>query len=179
MFPLSFSEERNFRDCSPSRSSSSMDERSSKALEAMLREHDNDSIITETSLPKIRAIYRIPDDFDLYVPEAGQHPFDPFLNGFNLSVNTLEDIPPYRRACCREARARQRRASREEAEESNARPEVPWGEESSRKKENGVPRPWSIRDLCQVKAQVPDEPYMAREIADLPKLVRDSSLKTR
>ncbi|RWW12102.1 hypothetical protein GW17_00024244 [Ensete ventricosum] len=90
MFPLSFSEERNFRDCSPSRSSSSMDERSSKALEAMLREHDNDSIITESSLPKIRAIYRIPDDFDLYVPEAGQHPFDPFPNGFNLSVNTLE-----------------------------------------------------------------------------------------
>ncbi|RZS01461.1 hypothetical protein BHM03_00031313 [Ensete ventricosum] len=33
-------------------------ERSSKALEAILREHDEDSVITISSLPKIRATYR-------------------------------------------------------------------------------------------------------------------------
>ncbi|RWW70209.1 hypothetical protein BHE74_00022120 [Ensete ventricosum] len=54
----SSNEKRNFGDCSPSESSSSMDERSSKALEAILREHDEDSVITISSLPKIRATYR-------------------------------------------------------------------------------------------------------------------------
>ncbi|RWV84215.1 hypothetical protein GW17_00054086 [Ensete ventricosum] len=90
MFSLSSNEERNFRDCSPSKSSSLMDDRSSKALEAMLREHDKDSVIIESSLPKIRATYRIPDDFDLHILEARQRPFDPFLNGFSLSVDALE-----------------------------------------------------------------------------------------
>ncbi|RZR72853.1 hypothetical protein BHM03_00017976 [Ensete ventricosum] len=34
-----------------------------------------------------------------------------------------------------------------------------------------------MRDLCRVKARVPNEPYMAREIAELPKLIGDSPLK--
>ncbi|RRT42781.1 hypothetical protein B296_00031714 [Ensete ventricosum] len=90
MFSLSSNEERNFRDCSPSKSSSSIDDRSSKALEAMLREHDEDSIIIESSLPKIRATYRILGDLDLHILEARQRPFDPFSNGFSLSVDALE-----------------------------------------------------------------------------------------
>ncbi|RRT60828.1 hypothetical protein B296_00021707 [Ensete ventricosum] len=61
----SSNEERNFGNCSPFESSSSMDERSSKTLEALLREHDEDSTITEFSLPKIRATLCIPGDFDL------------------------------------------------------------------------------------------------------------------
>ncbi|RZR88951.1 hypothetical protein BHM03_00016608 [Ensete ventricosum] len=48
-------EKRNFGDCSPFGSSSSIDEMSSKTLEVMLREHDEDSIITESYFPKIRA----------------------------------------------------------------------------------------------------------------------------
>ncbi|RRT46774.1 hypothetical protein B296_00052765 [Ensete ventricosum] len=36
-----------------------------------------------------------------------------------------------------------------------------------------------MRDLCRVKAQVTDEPYMAGEIAELPELVDDSSLKAQ
>ncbi|RWW22573.1 hypothetical protein GW17_00013224 [Ensete ventricosum] len=67
-----------------------MDEKSSKALEVMLKEHDEDSIITKSSLPKIRATYRILGDFYIHIHGVGQHPFDPFLNGFNLSVDALE-----------------------------------------------------------------------------------------
>ncbi|RRT59120.1 hypothetical protein B296_00030011 [Ensete ventricosum] len=36
-----------------------------------------------------------------------------------------------------------------------------------------------MRDLCRAKAQVPNESYIAREIVELPELVRDSSLKVR
>ncbi|RWW05687.1 hypothetical protein GW17_00031025 [Ensete ventricosum] len=36
-----------------------------------------------------------------------------------------------------------------------------------------------MRDLCRVKAKVPDEPYMAQEIVELPKVVDDSPLKAR
>ncbi|RRT54460.1 hypothetical protein B296_00042633 [Ensete ventricosum] len=57
--------------------------------------------------------------------------------------------------------------------------EVLRGEGSSRKKDKGVARPRSIRDLCRVKAWVPDEPYMAREIVELLELVGDSPLKVR
>ncbi|RRT70209.1 hypothetical protein B296_00028866 [Ensete ventricosum] len=74
MSSSSSSEERNFGDCSHSESLSSMEKRSSKALEAMLREHDKVSIITESSLPKIRDTYHVPDDFDLHVPKVGHVP---------------------------------------------------------------------------------------------------------
>ncbi|RZR96918.1 hypothetical protein BHM03_00026023 [Ensete ventricosum] len=39
--------------------------------------------------------------------------------------------------------------------------------------------PRSIRDLYQVKAQAPNEPYMAQEIVRLPEMPRDSLLKAR
>ncbi|RRT66315.1 hypothetical protein B296_00024256 [Ensete ventricosum] len=71
----------NFGGYSPSELWSSMDEKSSKVLEAMLKEHDEDSVVTRSPLPKIRATYRIPDNVDLHALEAGQHPFDPFPNG--------------------------------------------------------------------------------------------------
>ncbi|RZR81691.1 hypothetical protein BHM03_00007974 [Ensete ventricosum] len=90
MSSSSSNEERNFGDCSFSESSFSLDEKSSKVLEAILREHDEDSIITESSLSKIWAIYCIPGDFDIHVPEAEQHPFNTFPNGFSLSVDALE-----------------------------------------------------------------------------------------
>ncbi|RWW58766.1 hypothetical protein BHE74_00034335 [Ensete ventricosum] len=84
MSSSSSSEERNFGDCSHSESLSSMEKRSSKALEAMLREHDKDSIITKSSLPKIRATYRVPDDFDLHVPKVGHVPSTLSRIGMNL-----------------------------------------------------------------------------------------------
>ncbi|RWV83623.1 hypothetical protein GW17_00054743 [Ensete ventricosum] len=45
--------QRNFKDFPPSESSSSMDEKSLKALETMLREHDEDSVTTESSIPRL------------------------------------------------------------------------------------------------------------------------------
>ncbi|RWW08926.1 hypothetical protein GW17_00027610, partial [Ensete ventricosum] len=90
MSSLSSNEERNFGDCSPSESSCLMGEKSYKVLDVMLREHDEDLVITEFSLPKITATYLILDDFDLHALEVGQHPFDPFPNGFSLSVDALE-----------------------------------------------------------------------------------------
>ncbi|RWW14405.1 hypothetical protein GW17_00021824 [Ensete ventricosum] len=80
----------NFGGYSPSESWSSMDEKSSKVLEAMLKVHDEDSVVTQSPLSKIRATYRIPDNVDLHSLEAGQHPFDPFPNGFSLFVDALE-----------------------------------------------------------------------------------------
>ncbi|RWW70661.1 hypothetical protein BHE74_00021648 [Ensete ventricosum] len=80
----------NFGGYSPSESCSSMDEKSSKVLEAMLKVHDEDSVVTQSPLSKIRATYRIPDNVDLHSLEAGQHPFDPFPNGFSLFVDALE-----------------------------------------------------------------------------------------
>ncbi|RRT39270.1 hypothetical protein B296_00014893 [Ensete ventricosum] len=56
-------------------------------------------------------------------------------------------------------------------------PKVLRGEGSNRKKEKGVACSWSMRDLCRVKARVPNEPYMAREIAELLESVGDSPLK--
>ncbi|RRT85689.1 hypothetical protein B296_00008485 [Ensete ventricosum] len=114
-----------------------MDERPSKALEVMLREHDEDSVTTESSLPRIRVTFRIPNDFNLHVLKVGQCPFEPFLNRFNLSVDALEAGP---------------------------------------KGEGGRPPPVHEGPL-RVKARVPDEPYMVREIAELPKLGGDSLLK--
>ncbi|RZS20644.1 hypothetical protein BHM03_00053166 [Ensete ventricosum] len=59
MFPSCSSGGSNFGDYSPFESSSSMDERSSMALEATLREHDEDLVITKSTLPKIRATYHV------------------------------------------------------------------------------------------------------------------------
>ncbi|RZS23755.1 hypothetical protein BHM03_00056739 [Ensete ventricosum] len=47
----SSSEERNFEDFSPSESSSSLDKKSSRALEFMLRDHDDDSRLKKLGDP--------------------------------------------------------------------------------------------------------------------------------
>ncbi|RRT57517.1 hypothetical protein B296_00016312, partial [Ensete ventricosum] len=51
---------------------SSIDEKASKAFEAMLREHDKDSVISESFLPHIRTRYNIFDQYDLHVLEVSQ-----------------------------------------------------------------------------------------------------------
>ncbi|RZS03152.1 hypothetical protein BHM03_00033303 [Ensete ventricosum] len=63
------------------------------------------------------------------------------------------------------------------APKSRPTPEIPRGEGSSRKKEKWVARPRSMGDLCRVKAWVPNEPDMAREIANLLEPVEDNLLK--
>ncbi|RWW50596.1 hypothetical protein BHE74_00043137 [Ensete ventricosum] len=86
----SFSSERNAGECPLFGSSSSLNEKASIALEAMLREYDEDSVITESFLPMIRSRYHISTKYDLHVPDVGQRPFDSFLNGFGLSVDAFE-----------------------------------------------------------------------------------------
>ncbi|RWW09003.1 hypothetical protein BHE74_00008302 [Ensete ventricosum] len=67
-----------------------MNEKDSKALEAMLWEHDKDLVIFESFLPHIRARYHISNEYDLHVPKFGQQPFDLSPNWFELSVDALE-----------------------------------------------------------------------------------------
>ncbi|RZR79783.1 hypothetical protein BHM03_00005611 [Ensete ventricosum] len=90
MSPSSSSSERNLGGCSPCGFSSSLDEKASKDLEAMLQEHDEDSIIIESFLPKIRSMYHIFAEYDLHVSEAGQRSFDSFPNRFELSMEAFE-----------------------------------------------------------------------------------------
>ncbi|RWW62227.1 hypothetical protein BHE74_00030656 [Ensete ventricosum] len=67
-----------------------MDANASKALEAMLREHNENSIIFESFLSHIKSRYHISIEYNLHVSTIAQWPFDPFLNGFGLSVDVLE-----------------------------------------------------------------------------------------
>ncbi|RWW84680.1 hypothetical protein BHE74_00006701 [Ensete ventricosum] len=80
----------NWLECSPSRSSSSLDEKASAALKAMFREHDEDSVIIESFLPMIRSRYNISAEYDLHIREVGQQPFDLFPIGFGLSIDAFE-----------------------------------------------------------------------------------------
>ncbi|RWW47684.1 hypothetical protein BHE74_00046301 [Ensete ventricosum] len=68
MSPSLLSSKRNVGGCSPSRSSSSLDEKDSKVLEAMPREHNEDSIIIESFLSMIKSRYHISSE-DLHVPK--------------------------------------------------------------------------------------------------------------
>ncbi|RRT80476.1 hypothetical protein B296_00023684 [Ensete ventricosum] len=74
MSSSSLRNERNVGGCSPSGSSSSLDEKGSKALEAILIEHDEDSIITESFMLMIRSRYYISLEYDLHVPEVRDAP---------------------------------------------------------------------------------------------------------
>ncbi|RWW26888.1 hypothetical protein GW17_00008702 [Ensete ventricosum] len=67
-----------------------MDANASKALEAMLREYNENSVIFESFLSHIKSRYYISIEYDLHVSTIAQWPFDPFLNGFGLSVDVLE-----------------------------------------------------------------------------------------
>ncbi|RWW00372.1 hypothetical protein BHE74_00037607 [Ensete ventricosum] len=160
-----------FSQCSP-KSSSSMDESSSKAFEAIIREHDEDSTIIESSLPKIRATHRIPGDIDLTHLRLAPRPA---IETTTKKPTIVEVEAPLKKASDSTGMAKD--ASPTPTSRSRPIPGVPRREGSSHKKEKGVNRPWSMRELCRVKAYAPDEPYMAREMVDLPELVWDSPLK--
>ncbi|RWW38946.1 hypothetical protein BHE74_00055769 [Ensete ventricosum] len=86
----SSSSEQNAGECSLDGSSSSLDEKAIIALEAMLREHDKDLVITQSFLPNVRSRYHISTEYDLHVLDTDQRPFDLFSNGFSLLVDTFE-----------------------------------------------------------------------------------------
>ncbi|RZR79224.1 hypothetical protein BHM03_00004878 [Ensete ventricosum] len=52
--------------------------------------HSFDSVVTKELLGLVWERYSITNDYELYVPQPGQRPFDPFVNGFELSTNALE-----------------------------------------------------------------------------------------
>ncbi|RWW67767.1 hypothetical protein BHE74_00024788, partial [Ensete ventricosum] len=57
---------------------------------AMRSNFDVDSIITIRRLVKVRKNYFIPLEYELHAPLPGEHPYDAFPNGFNLSTDALE-----------------------------------------------------------------------------------------
>ncbi|RWW69627.1 hypothetical protein BHE74_00022769 [Ensete ventricosum] len=200
-----------------------MDEKASKALEAMLLEHDKDSVITESFMPHIRTRYFISDEYDLHVPEVDQRLFDPFSNGFVLSVDALEaglrfplhplvvyafttggafrgwgfglkwtgrdvdNSPPFLTKDEVEqvtkvlvSKDTPRKDALPAAAPKMATPtEAPRWEGSSRWRDKAVSRPWSIRDLYRVRARSQNEPFLAQEMADLPKMSGDGPLEAR
>ncbi|RWV90463.1 hypothetical protein GW17_00047328 [Ensete ventricosum] len=232
-----------------------MDEKASKALEAMLLEHDKDSVITESFMPYIRIRYFISDEYDLHVPEVDQRLFDPFSNGFVLSVDALEaglrfPLHPLVVSCLHHWRVSPFQIApnswrymivfigecwavgidpthtlafrgwgfglkwtgrdvdnsppfltKDEAEQvtkvlvskdtprKDALPaaapkmatptEAPRWEGSSRWRDKAVSRPRSIRDLYRVRARSQNEPFLAQEMADLPKMSGDGPLEAR
>lgn len=52
--------------------------------------HDLDSIVGGSLLRGLRERYSISEDYILSVPEPGQRAYDPVLNGFALTLDTLE-----------------------------------------------------------------------------------------
>ncbi|RZR76427.1 hypothetical protein BHM03_00001175 [Ensete ventricosum] len=40
-----------------------------------------------------------------------------------------------------------------------------------------VSRPWSMRDLCRVRARLWDKPFLSQEMTNLPKLLGEGSLE--
>ncbi|RRT50293.1 hypothetical protein B296_00050041 [Ensete ventricosum] len=56
----------------------------------MLREHDEDSVITKSFLPKIRSSYHIYVEYDLRILEVVQRPFDLFPDRFKMLVDAFK-----------------------------------------------------------------------------------------
>ncbi|RRT76736.1 hypothetical protein B296_00008291 [Ensete ventricosum] len=75
---------------SSSRGMSPRDVKAYRALEVMKSCHSFDSVVTEELLGLVWERYSITNDYELYVPQPEQRPFDPFVNGFELSTNALE-----------------------------------------------------------------------------------------
>ncbi|RRT71768.1 hypothetical protein B296_00002997 [Ensete ventricosum] len=148
----------NFGDYSPFESSSSMDERSSIALEATLREHDEDLVITKSTLPKIRATYHISgmNLFGMKKAIAAWAPC-PKTSRPAIKPTAKEPVPvevgPHAKKLKRSDDSVDliKGASPKPTLKPKPMPEGPRGEGSNRKKEKGVARPHSMRDVCWVR----------------------------
>ncbi|XP_064966523.1 uncharacterized protein LOC135613430 [Musa acuminata AAA Group] len=75
------------RESTPSPSS---DEEAARALEALMWPHDLDSVVSGSSLEKLRERYHIPEEFVLVAPDPGQRSYDPIPRGFALTQDALE-----------------------------------------------------------------------------------------
>ncbi|RZR78761.1 hypothetical protein BHM03_00004286 [Ensete ventricosum] len=61
-----------------------------RALQVIKQCHSFDSIVIEELLGQIRKRNNIPGSYKLHAPRLGQHRYDPFPNGFGLSINVLQ-----------------------------------------------------------------------------------------
>ncbi|RWW19537.1 hypothetical protein BHE74_00017818 [Ensete ventricosum] len=61
-----------------------------KVIGVMRLCHNFDSIVTNELLVAVRERYNILKEYALHTPLPMKHPYDPFLNGFRLSIDTLE-----------------------------------------------------------------------------------------
>ncbi|RWV77161.1 hypothetical protein BHE74_00001927 [Ensete ventricosum] len=57
--------------------------------------------------------------------------------------------------------------------------EAPCIKGSSRRRDMAVSRPWSMCDLCRVRARLWDKPFLSQEMANLPKLLGEGSLEAQ
>ncbi|RRT71240.1 hypothetical protein B296_00013449 [Ensete ventricosum] len=69
---------------------SSTDVKAYRALEVMRLCHDFDLVMTDELLIMARECYSISCEYRLHVPQSEQHPYDPFPDGFKLSIDMLE-----------------------------------------------------------------------------------------
>ncbi|RWV96099.1 hypothetical protein GW17_00041219 [Ensete ventricosum] len=69
---------------------SSTDVKAYRALEVMRLCHDFDLVMTDELLIMVRECYSILCEYRLHVPQSEQHPYDPFPDGFKLSIDMLE-----------------------------------------------------------------------------------------
>ncbi|RWW71029.1 hypothetical protein BHE74_00021264 [Ensete ventricosum] len=58
-----------------------------RALEIIRSCHSSDLVMIEELLRLVRWRYSIRSDYELHIPQPGQCPFDPFLNGFVWAIN--------------------------------------------------------------------------------------------
>ncbi|RWW70344.1 hypothetical protein BHE74_00021975 [Ensete ventricosum] len=149
MSPSSSSNERNLEGCSPSGSSSSMDEKASKALEVMLSEHDEDSVISESFLP-------------------------------TLGLDTTSLLSTIR-ICWQSTRRRHlvRGLAHDRSQEGDSPGDPSRGGEQQTKEQGRISTSVHEGDLCRVRVHSQNEPYLAQEIADLPKTSREGLLEAR
>lgn len=78
------------RGSSLSDGESLVNEKAAWALQVSKSLHDFDSIVTEKLLSHVPERYNIPANYKLLAPWLGQRAYDPFLNGFGLTLDTLE-----------------------------------------------------------------------------------------
>ncbi|RWW74756.1 hypothetical protein BHE74_00017285 [Ensete ventricosum] len=167
-------------------SSSSMDEKTSKALEAMLWEHDEDSIISNLSyltlgLDALFCRYESQGDETINHGQALRlEPSQPSLDPIAETSATREVDPPAKKMkvlMCKEAPHKD--APPTTAPMKATLLEVPRKEGNNRWRDKVVFQSRSMRDLCRVRACSQKEPFLAWEIADLLEMSREGLLEDR
>ncbi|RRT84165.1 hypothetical protein B296_00004036 [Ensete ventricosum] len=121
-----------------------MDEKASKALEAMLRAHDEDSVITESFLPHIKTRYHISGEYDLYKPQGneacihGIGPTPQALSATNQPCFEVTDPPAKKTKVLVSKEAPRKDARHVAAPKKVAPPEASRWEGSSRQRDKAV-----------------------------------------